>query len=50
MQGSVTVHMAADPETFEATWLRGASGPAVGAYFKGHVTLERIKAIAEAEA
>lgn len=25
------------PETFEAKWTRGASGPAVGAYFKGHV-------------
>ena len=25
------------PETFEATWLRGASGAAVGSYFKGHV-------------
>ena len=25
------------PETFEARWIRGASGPAVGAQFKGHV-------------
>ena len=25
------------PETFEAVWLRDATGPAVGAYFKGHV-------------
>ena len=25
------------PETFEAVWLRGATGPEVGAYFKGHV-------------
>jgi uncharacterized protein YndB with AHSA1/START domain len=25
------------PETFEAQWLRGASGPAVGARFRGHV-------------
>jgi hypothetical protein len=25
------------PETFEATWIRGATGPAVGAQFKGHV-------------
>ena len=25
------------PETFEAQWLRGATGPATGAYFKGHV-------------
>jgi len=25
------------PETFEAVWLRGATGPAVGARFKGHV-------------
>jgi hypothetical protein len=25
------------PETFEARWTRGSSGPAVGAYFKGHV-------------
>lgn len=25
------------PETFEARWTRGATGPAVGAYFKGHV-------------
>lgn len=25
------------PETFEAKWTRGASGPEVGAYFKGHV-------------
>ena len=25
------------PETFEAQWIRGASGPAVGAQFKGHV-------------
>jgi uncharacterized protein YndB with AHSA1/START domain len=25
------------PETFEARWTRGATGPAVGASFKGHV-------------
>jgi hypothetical protein len=25
------------PETFEAVWLRGATGPEVGVYFKGHV-------------
>lgn len=25
------------PETFEARWIRGADGPAVGAQFKGHV-------------
>ena len=25
------------PETFEAEWLRGASGPAAGASFRGHV-------------
>ena len=25
------------PETFEAEWLGGASGPAVGAKFRGHV-------------
>ena len=25
------------PETFEAQWLDGASGPAVGAKFRGHV-------------
>ena len=25
------------PETFEAEWIRGASGPTVGAQFKGHV-------------
>jgi hypothetical protein len=25
------------PETFEAVWLDGATGPAVGARFKGHV-------------
>ena len=25
------------PETFEATWTHGATGPAVGARFKGHV-------------
>src|SRR5690349_24503786 len=25
------------PETFEAGWLGGATGPAVGARFKGHV-------------
>lgn len=25
------------PETFEAEWLDGASGPAVGARFRGHV-------------
>src|SRR5580700_10540648 len=25
------------PETFEAEWLNGATGPAVGAQFRGHV-------------
>ncbi len=25
------------PETFEARWTRGPTGPEVGAYFKGHV-------------
>lgn len=25
------------PETFEAKWIDGATGPAVGAWFKGHV-------------
>jgi hypothetical protein len=25
------------PETFEAEWLEGAVGPAVGAHFRGHV-------------
>jgi hypothetical protein len=25
------------PETFEAEWLGGASGPEVGARFRGHV-------------
>ncbi|WP_235958596.1 SRPBCC family protein [Nocardioides acrostichi] len=25
------------PETFEARWSRGSTGPAVGAFFKGHV-------------
>ncbi len=25
------------PETFEAKWIRGATGPEVGAQFKGHV-------------
>ena len=25
------------PETFEAEWVDGATGPAVGAKFKGHV-------------
>jgi polyketide cyclase/dehydrase/lipid transport protein len=25
------------PETFEATWTRGSTGPEEGAYFKGHV-------------
>jgi hypothetical protein len=25
------------PETFEARWTRGSSGPEVGAWFKGHV-------------
>jgi hypothetical protein len=25
------------PETFEAEWIRGATGPEVGAQFKGHV-------------
>ncbi len=43
------------PETFEAEWVDGATGPAVGTKFRGHVkrktnrngmrtTLERIKA------
>ena len=40
------------PETFEAQWLDGASGPRAGARFRGHVrrngtTLEKIKAAAE---
>jgi hypothetical protein len=25
------------PETFDAEWIRGATGPAVGAWFRGHV-------------
>src|SRR3954453_17893057 len=25
------------PETFEAEWIKGADGPAVGAWFRGHV-------------
>jgi hypothetical protein len=25
------------PETFEARWTRGSTGPSLGAYFKGHV-------------
>jgi hypothetical protein len=25
------------PETFQARWTRGSTGPEVGAYFKGHV-------------
>ena len=25
------------PETFEAEWIKGATGPAVGAWFRGHV-------------
>ena len=25
------------PETFDAAWTRGSTGPEVGAYFKGHV-------------
>ncbi len=25
------------PETFEAEWIRGATGPTIGAQFKGHV-------------
>jgi uncharacterized protein YndB with AHSA1/START domain len=25
------------PETFEARWIRGSTGPEVGAFFKGHV-------------
>ena len=55
MQGSVTVHINAapdtvwnlvsdvtqigkySPETFEAEWLDGATGPAIGAKFRGHV-------------
>ena len=55
MQGSVTVHIDAppesvfalvsdvtrigsySPETFEAEWIDGATGPAVGAHFRGHV-------------
>jgi Polyketide cyclase / dehydrase and lipid transport len=43
------------PETFEAEWLDGTTGPAVGAKFRGHVkrngmrtTLERIQAAVEA--
>ena len=30
------------PETFEAEWLEGASGPAVGARFRGHVRRNEI--------
>ena len=55
MKDSVTIHMAASPETiwelvsdvtkigryspetFEAEWLDGATGPVVGARFRGHV-------------
>ena len=29
------------PETFEAAWLDGATGPAVGARFRGHVKRNR---------
>ena len=29
------------PETFEAEWLDGATGPAVGAKFRGHVKRNR---------
>jgi hypothetical protein len=29
------------PETFEAEWLEGATGPAVGAKFRGHVKRNR---------
>jgi hypothetical protein len=29
------------PETFEAEWLDGATGPAVGARFRGHVKRNR---------
>ena len=25
------------PETFDAEWIKGATGPAVGAWFRGHV-------------
>jgi hypothetical protein len=55
MQGSVTVHMKASPETvwsivtdvtrigefspetFEGEWVGDATGPAIGAKFRGHV-------------
>jgi hypothetical protein len=30
------------PETFETEWLEGASGPAVGAKFRGHVERDGI--------
>jgi hypothetical protein len=30
------------PETFEAEWLDGASGPALGARFRGHVKRNEI--------
>lgn len=30
------------PETFEAEWLNGAAGPAVGARFRGHVRRNEI--------
>jgi hypothetical protein len=30
------------PETFEAEWLDGATGPAVGARFRGHVRRNEI--------
>src|SRR6516165_10556761 len=30
------------PETFEAEWLDGATGPAVGALFRGHVRRNEI--------
>lgn len=60
MEGSVTVHMAAppdtiwqlvadirntgrfSPETFEAEWLDDATGPELGARFRGHVRRNEI--------
>ncbi|MCV7195137.1 SRPBCC family protein [Mycobacterium angelicum] len=60
MQGSATVHMAAQPdtiwqliadirntgrfspETFEAEWLGDATGPELGARFRGHVRRNEI--------
>ena len=30
------------PETFEAEWLEGAAGPAMGAKFRGHVRRNEI--------